>query len=73
MPVEAVRIKGGVQIQFNDGRIGFVQSREVEKLAYKLLGILDSNTNIKTTKIKRSLDVSAGPNWERRNDQPEIL
>jgi hypothetical protein len=37
--VQAVRIHGGVQIQFNDGRVGFVQLKEVATLAAKLMEI----------------------------------
>jgi hypothetical protein len=35
--VDAVRVKGGIQIQFSDGRVGFVQLKDAEALANKLL------------------------------------
>ena len=37
MAVTAVRVKGGVQVQFNGDRVGFVRQCDVEKLAYLLL------------------------------------
>lgn len=41
MAIEVVRLKGGVQIQFNDGRVGFVRVKDVEDLAHKLLKVIN--------------------------------
>lgn len=41
MPINTVRVKGGVQIGFNDGRVALVRLQDAEQLAYAILGIVN--------------------------------
>ena len=37
--LNVARVKGGIQIQFNDGRIGFVRLMDAERLAHLILKV----------------------------------